>query len=121
MIPLLVLILIFSTSFNSDHDERPIVVQNYYWAKPGNIEAVYVHRLHASAVRDSLGLADGRVLKRIGTRGELSHVIWECEYPSMAAREADLERLEASGAFEPVTIKMGTLIEKFSRGVYHIN
>jgi len=114
-------VLFLSSSPFKTADERPIVVQNYYWANAGKIDAVYAHRLYASEVRDSLGLAVGRVLKRIGTDGELSHVIWECEYPSMEAREDDVRKLNESGAFEPVTKKMGTLIEKFSRGVYYIN
>ena len=72
-------------------------------------------------MRDSLGLAVGRVLKRIGQNGELSHVVWECEYASEAARKEDVRKLTESGAFEKVTKKMGTLIEKFERGVYKVN
>ena len=117
----LLLIFLGTNFFNADHDDHAIVVQNYYWAKEGKIDEVYAHRLYASSVRDSLGLAVGRVLKRIGSEGELSHVIWECEYENMEAREADLRKLTESGAFDPVNKKMGTLIEKFSRGVYYIN
>jgi hypothetical protein len=102
-------------------ERKTIIVQNYYWAKEGKIDEVYAHRLYASEVRDSLGLAVGRVLKRIGTNSSLSHVIWECEYPSEEARKEDVRLLTASGAFEKVTKKMGTLIEKFERGVYKVN
>ncbi|VAV85766.1 hypothetical protein MNBD_BACTEROID02-704 [hydrothermal vent metagenome] len=118
-----ILLLVFFLSFSTTEaqENQPIIVQNYYWAKEGKIEEVYTHRLYASQVRDSLGLAVGRVLKRIGTHGELSHVIWECEYPSEAARKEDVRKLTASGAFEKVIEKMGTLIEKFSRGVYKEN
>jgi len=118
---LLLLILFLSSLTHKSRDNHGIVVQNYYWAKEGKIEAVYKQRLYASEVRESLGLAVGRVLKRLGEDGELSQVIWECEYASMEAREADVKKLTASGAFEHVTKKMGTLIDKFSRGVYHIN
>ena len=121
LIPLFILALFLSSSSILTQENQPIIVQNYYWAKEGKIDEVYTHRLYASQVRDSLGLAVGRVLKRIGTHGELSHVIWECEYPSEAARKEDVRKLTASGAFEKVTEKMGTLIEKFERGVYKIN
>lgn len=66
-------------------------------------------------------MAVGRVLKRIGTSGELSHVIWECEYASKVARKEDVRKLTESGAFEKVTKKLGTLIDKFARGVYKVN
>ncbi|NOY46848.1 MAG: hypothetical protein GXO84_01285 [Chlorobi bacterium] len=118
-----ILLLVFFLSFSTTEaqENQTIIVQNYYWAKEGKIEEVYTHRLYASQVRDSLGLAVGRVLKRIETHGELSHVIWECEYISEAARKEDVRKLTASGAFEKLTEKMGTLIEKFSRGVYKVN
>lgn len=118
---LFVLGILCSCTHTESKNENTILVQNYYWAKDGNIDAVYKHRLYASHVRDSLGLAVGRVLKRIGTEGELSHVIWECEYANEAARVEDVRKLTETGAFDPVTEKMGTLIAKFARGVYKIN
>ena len=119
--PLLILVLFLSSSTSNVHDDHSIVVQNYYWAKEGKIDEVYTHRLYASEVRESLGLAVGRVLKRIGKDGELSHIIWECEYSNEAARKEDVRKLTESGLFEPVMEKMGTLIDKFDRGVYYIN
>jgi len=97
-----------------------IVVQNHYWAKEGFEKDVYNQRLYASFVRDSLGLAKGRVLKRISDKKNASHVIWECEYPNEEARKEDVRKLTASGAFEKVTTKMGTLIRKFDRIVYKV-
>ena len=119
--PLLILVVFLFSSTIKEHEDHSITVQNYYWAKEGKIDEVYAHRLYASEVRDSLGLAVGRVLKRIENKGELSHVIWECEYPSEAARKEDLRLLTESGAFDKVTEKMGTLINKFERGIYYIN
>lgn len=119
--PSVLLLLLFWPSSILSQENQTIIVQNYYWAKEGKIDEVYTHRLYASQVRDSLGLAVGRVLKRIDTNGKLSHVIWECEYTSEKVREEDVRKLTESGAFEKVTKKMGTLIEKFSRGVYRVN
>ncbi len=121
IVPLLILVLFLGSSTIEAQEDQAIIVQNYYWAKEGKIDKVYAHRLYASEVRDSLGLAVGRVLKRIGTNGELSHVIWECEYSNEAARKEDVRKLTESGAFEKVTEKMGTLIDKFARGVYKVN
>ena len=119
--PLLLLVFFLGFLTTEAQEDKSIVVQNYYWAKEGNIDEVYAHRLYASQVRDSLGLAVGRVLKNLETNGELSHVIWECEYPNEEARKEDVRKLTESGAFEKVTKKMGTLIDKFARGVYKIN
>ena len=121
IVPLLLLVFFLGFSTIDAQKDQSIIVQNYYWAKEGEIDAVYAHRLYASQVRDSLGLEVGRVLKRIGINGELSHVIWECEYASEEARNEDVRKLTESGAFEKVTKKMGTLIDKFARGVYKIN
>ena len=100
--------------------ENTVLVQNYYWAKEGKVAEVYAHRLHASEVRESLGLAVGRVLRRIGEDSGQAHVIWECEYVDLEARREDLRKLEQFGVFEAVTAKMGTLIRKFDRAVYRI-
>lgn len=121
IIPLLIFVFFLSFSKAHSQEDQKIIVQNYYWAKEGKIDEVYAHRLYASKVRDSLGLAVGRVLKRIGENGELSHVIWECEYSSESARMEDVRILTASGAFEKVTKKMRTLIIKFERGIYKVN
>ena len=104
----------------SQESVNTIVVQNYYWAKEGKAQEVYEHRLYASEVRKKLGLKVGRVLKRMRIDGMLSHVIWECEYSSWDEREEDVRKLSESGAFEEVTKKMRTLIDKFDRGVYLI-
>ena len=101
-------------------ENEVIVVQNHYWAKKGLENDVYNQRLYASFVRDSLGLAKGRVLKRISDKEDASHVIWECEYANEEARREDVRKLTASGAFEKVTTKMGTLIRKFDRIIYRV-
>lgn len=106
---------------------HPIVVQNYYYARPGKAEEVYRWRLHASQVRARLGLPVGRVLLRqpptgaAETDGDLPDVVWECEYADASAREADLARLTASGEFEAVEQHMQTLIRGFRRAVFSVS
>jgi len=105
---------------NPTVSDGPIVVQNSYWAEEGLEEEVYQHRLYASRVRAGLGLYVGRVLRRVSDSKTQPDVIWECEYPSMAARQADLEALSASGDFEPVMETMGTLIRRFDRALWRV-
>jgi hypothetical protein len=98
-----------------------IVVQNYYWAKPGMEKAVYEQRLLASSVREKYGHPVGRVLRLISAADSLPDVIWECEYPGMKARKKDVDRLMNNEEFNRVANKMATLIEKFDRAVYEVN
>ncbi len=105
---------------------RPIVVQNYYYALPGRAEEVYRWRVHASDVRAKIGLARGRVLRlihepaRTSGRTNLPDVVWECEYVSLAARQADLEILAKSTEFEEVEKHMDTLIRHFERAIFEV-
>lgn len=100
----------------------PIIVQNYYYALPGKAEEVFELRQHASEVRAKLGLRRGRVLRRISAPKSEDNagpdVIWECDYPSQAAREKDVARLSQSAEFEEVEKHMDTLLRKFDRAVF---
>jgi len=77
-------------------ENKKIIVMNQYWAKEGMIDEVYNHRLYASEVRKNLGLKVGRVLLITKSDNESAHVIWECEYPSIEAREKDTQLLMES-------------------------
>lgn len=100
---------------------RTFVVQNYYYALPGKARDVYLWRLHASDVRAKLGLSRGRVLRRRPDPTTdkllpaLPDVIWECDYSSPEAREADVARLDKSKEFDEVEKHMDTLIRDFRR------
>jgi hypothetical protein len=103
-----------------------IVVQNYYFALPGKTQAVYELRLHASAVRASLGLPRGRVLRREQDKPgsaarELPDVVWECEYPSASAREEDVAKLGHSEEFARVEKQMDSLLRDFQRIVFTVS
>lgn len=102
-------------------ESKKIIVMNQYWAKDGMIEEVYNHRLYASQVRKNLGLKVGRVLLNTKTDNESAHVIWECEYDSIEARNKDTQLLMESGQFDEVMEKMGTLIDNFERTIYEVS
>lgn len=100
-----------------------IVVQNYYYALPDKSDEVYAWRLHASEARAKLGLRRGRVLRRIpASQPEsgfvLPDVIWECDYPSDAARQEEIKRLADSQEFDQVERHMETLIRGFRRVMF---
>jgi hypothetical protein len=118
-------ILVFSFGCEMPSDQMKggskIVVQNYYWAKPGLVEEVYQQRLLASAVRGKYGHPVGRVLRLTNKSDSLPDVIWECEYPGMKARGKDIERLSKNEEFSRVADKMGTLIVKFDRAIYEVS
>lgn len=98
----------------------PIVVQNYYFAKAGKTEEVYRWRLHASDMREKLGLRRGRVLHRFGDSSHQPDVIWECDYPDMKSREDELKALENNPEFDAVMEYMDTLIDRFDRAIWEV-
>jgi len=99
---------------------KKIIVQNYYWAKPGLAVDVYQQRLLASSVREKYGHPVGRILQNITENDSLPDVIWECEYSSLKAREKDVARLGKNEEFSRVAKKMGSLIEKFDRATFEV-
>ncbi|MEA1787430.1 hypothetical protein U1E44_15115 [Arenibacter sp. GZD96] len=118
--------IIFSASLVSAQSTEnlpatKIVVQNLYYPKPGLETEVFQWRLHASAVRAKLQLPVGRVLQRIDTVDGQPYVIWECEYPNLDARAADVEKIGESKEFEEVQQHMGTLLAKFERSVWYVH
>jgi len=96
-------------------NESAIVVQNFYYPKPGKENEVLETRQRASKVRGQLGLPVGRILLRTSVSTTQPYIIWECEYPSLQAREEDVAKLDGSEDFTKVQEHMGTLLEKFDR------
>jgi hypothetical protein len=94
---------------------RRVLAQNRYYAKPGQAAAVLATRLEASAIRKTLGLPAGAVFLAQGDPGEGPTVVWECEFPTVEAREADRARAEAAPAFAAVQRRMRDLTVKVER------
>lgn len=97
-----------------------ILVQNKYHPKPGLEAEVLATRLEASAVRKQLGLVTGVVLFRKSEDDGSALIIWESEYPSLEARQADQRGAEGAPEFQAVQRKMRDLIEKFERDTWQI-
>jgi len=116
LVPLTVII----PTIVSAQQSKPIVVQNAYFAKAGKEKEVYEWRLHASEVREKLGLPKGRILRRISD-GSGSYIIWQCDYSSMEERKKDVDLLDRSEEFKKVQEHMNTLLDKFERTVWEVN
>ena len=101
-------------------DSGHLVVFNMYYANPGMADDVLETRLYASVVRDRLGLPRGRVLRRINDVDGLPEVMWECEFPDIAAHDRDMDARGASDAFEGVRDRMRTLIHRFERTLWQV-
>ena len=95
-----------------------LVVQNYYYAKPGMADSVYLTRLEASAIRRRAGLAVGIVLRRASGPDSLPDVIWEAEYPDSTARARDVAALDGNREFDAIQARMNTLIRRFERSTW---
>ncbi|MVM29314.1 hypothetical protein GO755_04660 [Spirosoma sp. HMF4905] len=121
LMSIFLLVLLSSLSLDSMAQVTDtILVQNLYFPKPGKEEEVFKWRLHASEVRAKLGLPKGRVLKKLSGSGG-PFVIWECQYPSLEAREKDVTILDKSDEFKEVQAHMSTLLDKFERYVFAIH
>ncbi len=95
-----------------------IVSHNYYYALPGTGEAVLKQRLHASDVRERLGLPRGRVFRKLAGGDDFPDVLWEIEFPDIAGHHADMAVRAASTEFETVRVGMRKLYRQFERPLF---
>jgi hypothetical protein len=96
------------------------VIQASYYAKPGKADEVLTHRQHASDVLEKLGLPRGRVMRRVGGSNEQPDVMWECEFPNVAALDHFLKIAQASSEFEEVRKYMASLIRDAERSDWEV-
>lgn len=98
-----------------------IVVQNHYFAAPGQREAVIATRRDASACRVRLGLPEGRILILARGSDQVPDVIWEIEFPDLAAWDADLDVLAASEEFTAIRAVQRSQLRHFERCAYEVD
>lgn len=94
---------------------RVIVLQVFYYAKQGKADEVFSHRQHVSDLLEKLGLPRGRAMRRVGGSDDQPDVLWECEFPTVAARDHFLEVAGASLEFVEARKYMTTLVTKAER------
>lgn len=105
--------------------ERPasptVVIQNYYYAKPGKADEVLQWRIHACAVLKEMGVRPGRVLKPVpknykdATIQDVPDAIWMVEYPDTVVMREEAKKVMSTGKFEPVMKHMDSLCKDFKR------
>lgn len=98
-----------------------VVVQNRYFIKSGQEAEGLRTRRAASAVRTSAGRPAGRILVSVDSSDGAPNFIWECDYPSLEAREEDATWAEGSPEFTALREHMGTLLERFERAVFELD
>jgi len=99
----------------------PLVVQNWYFIRPGSEEEALTVRRNASQVRREADRPVGRILLPAAFAAGIPTFIWECDYSDRAAREMDAAWADASPEFSAVRERMGRLLERFERITFTID
>lgn len=97
-----------------------IVSFNFYYALPGQEDAVLKQRLRACDVRDDMGVSRGRVLARTAGAADLPDVIWEHHFDDISGHHADMAARAASPEFEAIRAGMRKLYRRFERPLFEI-
>jgi len=95
-----------------------VVSFNFYYAQPGQQDAVLRQRLRACEVRQDLGIPRGRVLSRITGAAALPDVVWEHRFEDVGGHHADMAVRAASPEFEAVRAGMRKLCRRFERPLF---
>lgn len=91
-----------------------VEITNYY-ARPGQADAVLQKRRYATSIRVRLGLAPGRILRKLGDAGP--DVRWECEFADQDEFDRDMAARAASAEFASARQAMHGLLDRFERHV----
>ena len=90
-----------------------IIEITHYYARAGQAGAVVEQRRHATALRLRLGLAPGRIFRKLEGAGP--DVRWECSYATRDDYERDLATRAGSKEFTAARQQMHGLLERFER------
>ena len=93
---------------------------NFYYAQPGQEDAVLRQRLRACDVRENIGVPRGRVLARSAGAAALPDVIWEHQFDDVDGHYADMAARAASADFEAIRAGMRKLYRRFERPLFEI-
>jgi len=94
---------------------------NFYYAHPGQEDAVLRQRLRACDVRENMGVPRGRVLARSAGGAELPDVIWEHQFDNIDGHHADMAARAASAEFDGTRAGMRKLCRRFDRPLLEIS
>ena len=91
-----------------------VEITNYY-ARPGQADAVLQKRRYATSLRVRLGLAPGRIFRKLGDAGP--DVRWECEFADQKQFDNDMAARAASTEFASARQAMHGLLDRFERHI----
>jgi len=95
-----------------------IVSWNFYYARPGNAQAILQQRIKASDVRQQLGLPRGRIVSKIDGSDHWPDVAWRLDFTDMKAQDVDMKVRADSPEFEAIRLSMRQLYRRFERPLY---
>jgi len=99
----------------------PVRALNLYYARDDCARApVLATRLHATDVREHIGIPRGRVLTRVDGDVDLPDVLWDCPFADASAHDGDMQARAASAEFEACRAAMRTLTRRFERVIYEV-
>lgn len=104
---------------------QKIIVQNYYYPKPGKLDEVRVLRVEASKLLKKFGLTAGQVLvsrqtmdRASGKQEEVATIIWHAEYQNLSALKKEMNSFtveQDSQMQTEILNKMKLLVNRFKR------
>ncbi len=99
-----------------------ILVHQRYFAKPGLRERVIETRVEASRRLAELGVPAGQIWvpPLEASDPAIPHVIWECTYPNLEARERIRALQESDPTFHAIRTKQGTQLAQWVREHYRL-
>lgn len=93
-----------------------IIETAHYWAKPGTEETVLGVRAALSSVRQSLGLGEGALLRKLG-QSDGPTLTWINRYPTVDAMARDIAVRSTSPEFLSLCQQMDKVLEHFERRI----
>jgi hypothetical protein len=104
---------------------KKIIVQNYYYPKPGKFGEVLALRITASKLLKEFGLSGGRIMvtrqtmdRASGKKIEIAAITYQSEYESLEALKKEINSFkpEQSTRFQnEILSKMGLIVYRFKR------
>ena len=104
---------------------KKIVVQNFYFPKPGKFDEVLALRVEASKLLKEFGFSPGMILvhrqtmdRSKGKEAEITSILWQVEYQSVESLKKEMNSwtpLQESRFQKEILSKMKLLIDRFKR------
>ena len=104
---------------------KRVVVQNYYYSKPGKVDEILALRIEASKLLKEFGFSAGNVLvnrqtmdRAKGKETEVASILWQVEYESLESLKKEMNSwtpIQESRFQKEILSKMKMLVDRFKR------